>query len=370
MVLLESAVIAWGASGRNGGQFIHGYSTGNLAACARDANVDEKTLFDLSLQAINLLRQRVRDYHIDCDLRQGYLLAAIKPRHCREMEQWQKTLAGYGYATRLLDMLETREIIATRRYCGSLFDENSGHLHPLKYALGLAKAAALADVKIYENTQATGFSRKNGGFRVTTGNGTVRCDNAVLAGNAYQGNLIPSVCEKIMPVGTYIGATAPLGEAADKLIANGASVCDMNFVLDYFRNTPNTRLLFGARVSYSNITPRDLKACIKSRMKLVFPQLAEEKIEYAWGGAVAITQNRFPNIGRHGENIYYAQGYSGHGLALSGFAGTVIADVIIGESEKFDIFSRIRHRPFPGGPLMRTPLLVLAMLYYKMRDWF
>ena len=166
----------------------------------------------------------------------------------------------------------------------------------------------MADVKIYENTQATGFSRKNGGFRVTTGNGTVRCDNAVLAGNAYQGNLIPSVCEKIMPVGTYIGRHRPLGEAADKLIANGASVCDMNFVLDYFRKHSQYAPAFCARVSYSNITPRDLKACIKSRMKLVFPQLAEEKIEYAWGGAVAITQNRFPNIGRHGENIYYAKG--------------------------------------------------------------
>ncbi len=367
VVLLESELVAWGASGRNGGQFIKGYSTDNLQGHAKAAGVDEKFLFDLSLQAIDLLRRRVRDYQIDCQLKQGYMLAAIKAKHCLELEERRKKLQSYGYDTCLLDSTETRNIISSRRFCGAMFDENSGHLHPLKYALGLAQAAIMAGVKVYENTKAVGISQKNNKITVMTNDGAVICNQAVLAGNAYQENIIPRLRARIMPVGTYIAATEDLGEAADNLITNGAGVCDMNFVLDYFRCL-NQRMLFGARVSYSNIPPSNLKENVRARMELVFPQLSDKKIEYIWGGLVAITQNRFPDIGRHDKNIYYAQGYSGHGLAMSGFAGAVVADAIIGDSEKFDVFSRIRHRPFPGGRMFGRPLLVLGMLYYRLRD--
>ena len=172
-----------------------------------------------------------------------------------------------------------------------------------------------------------------------------------------------------MPVGTYIGATEPLGEErARELITNNMAVADINFVLDYYRLSADHRLLFGGRVSYSTVPPVQLAASMKSRMLKVFPQLSEVMIEYAWGGFVGITMNRAPHFGRIGKNIFYAQGFSGHGVALTGLAGKLMAESVAETSERFDLFSRIPHLSFPGGPYLRMPALVLAMAYYRIRD--
>jgi gamma-glutamylputrescine oxidase len=371
VILLEAERVGWGASGRNGGQCICGYSTDALAGPARQAGVTEKYLFDLTREAISLLHARRQQYSIDCDWRSGYLLAAIHARHCRELEEHANTLTNrYHYPLRLLDLPETRAAIASRRYCGAMVDEQSGHLHPLKYVLGLSNAALASGVRLHEQSPALSVVDMGNNIEVKTAAGMVCCRQVVFAGNAYL-EIAPRLRTRVMPASTCIGATAPLGAAAaENLIANQRAVCDMNFVIDYFRCSADTRLLFGGRVDYANRTPSDLAGCIRQRMEKVFPQLIGEKLDYVWGGAVAITINRFPDIGRQGNNVYYAQGFSGHGVALSGFAGKILADAIVGDTEKLDVFSRIRHRPFPGGNTFRTPLLVLAMLYYQLRDLF
>lgn len=374
VIVLEAARTGWGASGRNGGQVIRGYNSEDVSKQAAQAGVEEKYFFDMSINAVNLVRERIRRHSIDCDWRDGQLLAAVHPRHCRELEEIAEKLdRKFNYPTRLLNLWETREAISSRRYCGALADERSGHLHPLKYLLGLARAAADAGAIIHENTRAISATAQGGGARVRTASGEIRCDSLVLAGNAYLDIDLdvapPPLRPRVMPVGTYIGATAPLGEeAAENLVAGRRAVCDMNFVLDYFRCSACARLLFGGRVSYSNREPRDLRRVMRRRMLAVFPQLDGESLEYAWGGSVAITANRFPDIGRRGQSTYYAQGYSGHGVAMSGFAGKVLASAILGDSEILDVFARVPHVAFPGGRRLRTPLLVLGMLYYRMRD--
>ena len=369
VVVLEAERAGWGASGRNGGQFIRGYSTDELAKPAAQAGVEEKYLFALSLQAMDLLRSRVKEFNIDCDLRQGHMLAAVRAGHCREIDELaDRLLNKYDYPVQVLDAVETREHIASRKYCGGLVDDNSGHLHPLKYLLGLLRAATDAGVVLHENCPALSCTEDNGGATVKTAHGTVKCDQAVLAGNAYL-NIAPALRARIMPVGTYIAATAPMEEtAAENLIAKRRAVCDMNFVLDYYRCSADHRLLFGGRVSYANREPKDLMSVMRRRMLSVFPQLENARLQYAWGGSVAITVSRFPDIGRRGSAIYYAQGFSGHGVALSGFAGKVLSDAICGDSEKLDVFAKVKHTNFPGGEIMRMPMLVLATAYYRLRD--
>ena len=372
VIVLESETPGWGASGRNGGQFIHGFSTDNLSPIAKMAGVDNKTLFGFSLAAIDLLRSRIREYSIDCDLQQGYMLAAVKARQYRQLADYHLQLQSYGCNTELLDAADTRAIIASRRYFGALYDNNSGHLHPLKYLLGLAQAAKAAGVEVYEQSRAINHTRRDGRLLIKTATGVVSCTQAVLAANAYQGELIPPLRARIMPVGSYIGTTRPLGKKrAMQLIANGAAVCDMRFVLDYYRITADWRLLFGGRVSYVNLGAETagLRASLRRRIKHVFPQMAEEELDYFWGGSVAITASRFPDIGRRGD-WYYAQGFSGHGVALAGFGGAIVARAMCKDAEVFDVFSRVRHRRFTGGRLFRTPMLAMAMLYFRLRDLF
>ena len=369
VALLEARRAGWGASGRNGGQILYGYSTDALASPARQSGVSEKDLFRLATESIDRLRDYIREFDIDCDLRQGHLSAAVLPRHERGLRDYARKLTEeYDYPVRYVDMMEIREIIASRRFIAAVSDENSAHFHPLKYALGLAAAAQKTGADFYENTPVLKYAESGGGVTVYTPEGKVVCDQMVLACNAYLGELAPSARARIMPVGTFIGVTRPLGDRAEKLIANNACVCDMNFVLDYFRLTADRRLLYGGRVSYSNREPRDLRAAIRRRITATFPQLADEELEYTWGGSVAITQSRFLDLSRESPRVYCAQGFSGHGAALAGFSGRVIADAIRGDTEKFDVFDKVRHRKFPGGKMLRAPLLVLGMLYYRLRD--
>ena len=241
-------------------------------------------------------------------------------------------------------------------------------MHPLNYALGLAGAALAAGVRIYEQTPVV---RLEQGSRpkVHAEHGTISCDHVVLACNAYIGQLVPQLERKIMPAGTYVIATEPLGrERAASLIANNMAVCDTNFVLDYYRLSADHRLLFGGKVSYSGKQPHNLAAAMRQDMLRVFPQLADVKVDYAWGGFCDITVNRAPDLGRLDGNIYYMQGFSGHGVNVTGIAGKVVAEAIAGTAGRLDLFARLQHRDFPGGKLLRTPALVLGMAYYRMLD--
>lgn len=377
VVVLESRQVGWGASGRSGGQIIYGFSKSNLTAPAKQAGVSPAYLFNLAREACELVKERIAQYEIACDWQPGYATAATKPAHYRALQKEAEQLVGeFGYeSVAAVPMHRFREIVTSRRYYGALTDSAGGHLHPLKYVLGLAAAAVAAGAALHENTEVVDV-RDDGAQKTvhTADGGTVRCAQVVIACNAYNrfgttlNRRLGNLRGRVMPVGTYIAATEPLGDTAKTLITDGRCVCDSNFVLDYFRISADTRLLFGGRVSYSTFQPSNLRALLQRRMVWVFPQLAEAKFAYVWGGFVAITQNRFPDIGRCGDGIYYAQGYSGHGMAMSGFAGKTIADAMIGDSERLDVFHRITHRNFPGGERLRMPLLVLAMLYYRLRD--
>lgn len=370
VIVLEANRLGWGASGRSGGQMIFGYSCGEDALKKLVGSDEARKLWDMSLEAVDLIRDRVSRHGIDCDLVPGHFHAALKPRHMRTLEGWQKMLAGeYGYRSlELWDQRSTRDALATDRYIGGLYDPNSGHLHPLNYTLGLAAAAEQAGAVFFESSRVTDL-RPGPDNLVQTETGSVRCPYVVLSGNAYLGSLDAGLAARIMPVGTYIGATEPLGaERARALIANKMAVADTNFVLDYFRLSADYRLLFGGRVSYSTVVPPNLPVAMKRRMVKVFPQLHDARVEYAWGGYVGITRNRAPDFGRLADNIFYAQGFSGHGIALTGLAGKLMAETVAGTAERFDLFTRIPHRNFPGGALLRTPALVLAMFWYRLRD--
>ena len=370
VALLEGRRIAWGASGRSGGQAIAGFASSQDTLVAQVGPDVARRMWDVSVEAVDLLRDRIRRHAIDCDLHWGQMHVPVKPRHVTELKAWQEEMARtYAYSgTRWLERGEVRQWIASDRYLGGLFDPRSGHLHPLNYTLGLATAAEAAGARLFEDSQVTSIDRADPAI-VTTGHGRVRARHVAICCNAWIDDLVPELRSRIMPVGTYIVATEPLGEARMRaLLREPIAVSDVNWVLDYFRPSADHRLLFGGRVSYSGLDPRNTSAATRQRMIRVFPQLADTRIEYAWGGFVDITMSRAPDFGRLAPNIYYLQGFSGHGIALTGMAGKLIAEAIAGQAERFDLFTRLKHRDFPGGKRLRTPLLVLAMTWFRMKD--
>jgi gamma-glutamylputrescine oxidase len=372
VALLEAKAIGWGASGRNGGHVIVGYATDHVMedqltpAQAREA-------WDISAEGMRLLRERIAKYHIDCDYQPGYLTLAINARKAHALQRWaERVLSAYEYPLHWISPQEIGDWVASERFHAGTYDADSGHLHPLKFCLGLAEAARRTGVHFYEHSPARHIER---GPRplVQTDSGEVECRFVVLAGNVYLGEwgntVAPELTGRIMPVGTYIVATESMGpERAAALIAKRAAASDTNFVLDYFRLSADHRLLFGSGDSYSAATPRQLVGKMQKQMLAVFPQLADLGIDYAWGGFVDVTMNRAPDFGRIGDNIYFLQGFSGHGLALTGMAGKLVAEAINGQAARFDLFARIKHLPFPGGAWMRTPALVLGMWWFRMRD--
>jgi gamma-glutamylputrescine oxidase len=372
VVVLEEHRIGWGASGRSGGQALFGVAAGQAKLTRLIGAADARAVWDVSVEGLSLMRSLIERFRIDCDWVNGYLLAAVKPRHERELEAEIAELREiYGYeSVRYVPRAELAALLATGRYLGALYDTNSGHLHPLNYTLGLAAAAESVGARIFEASRATSFSSTTGArVRVATARGEVRARHVVLCGNVYLGAAAPALARKIMGVATYIVATEPLGEArARALIANNAATSDMNWVLDYFRRSGDHRLLFGGRVNYSGLRSFDAPAATRARMLRVFPQLQDVRIDYAWGGEVDITLNRAPHFGRLAPNVYFLQGFSGHGLALTGIAGKLVAEAVAGTAGRFDLFARIPHANFPGGAALRRPALVLAMLYYRLKD--
>jgi gamma-glutamylputrescine oxidase len=370
VVLLEEQRIAWGASGRSGGQAIFGVAAGQAKIERLMGTAAARAIWDVSIAGLALIRELIAKHAIDCDWVNGQMQVALKARHERELREELSILHDrYDYKSlRYMPRAEVCSILGTSRYTAAVLDSASGHLHPLNYTLGLAAAGARRGVDIFENTRALDF--KDGTqLRVRSHDGQVCCKYLALCGNVYLGDCAPQLASKIMAVATYIVATERLGAArARRLISNNAAVSDLNWVLDYFRLSADYRLLFGGRVSYSASPTFDAARATRMRMLKVFPQLADTRIEYAWGGLVDITMNRAPHFGRLAGNVYFLQGFSGHGVALAGKAGARIAAAVAGTAERFDVFARIPHGNFPGGQLLRRPVLVLAMLYYRLRD--
>lgn len=380
VVLLEARQVGWGASGRNGGQAIAGLACDQSVVESELGRGDARLIWNMTMEALRLIGERRARFGIECDWRGGYLGLAVNERKARELRAWHDQMQrDYGYETHWIAPQEMPQWIASPRFHSGIHDPQGGHLHPLKYSMGLATAAASLGVRIHEDSAVTAV-QPGAVTRVRSAQGSVSASHVLLAGNVYLQGIAPVLESRVMPVGTYIVASEALDAAlAESLIPSGSAVCDTNFVLDYFRPTADHRMLYGGRVSYSTATPMNLAASMQRRMARSFPQLKDTKVEYAWGGFVDISMNRAPDFGRlsermHGAqrgewaNVYYLQGFSGHGLALTGLAGKLVAEAIAGDAERFDTFARIRHRPFPGGRLLRTPALVAGMAYYRLRD--
>jgi gamma-glutamylputrescine oxidase len=370
VVLLEARTVGYGASGRSGGQTIFGLAVGQQRLEREVGRDDAHRLFDLSIEALDLTQSLIREHAIACDYQANHVHVAVKPRHVEELAQWQRELHDeYGYETaKLLNREELQRHARSPRYLAGLLDTRSGHLQPLKYTQGIARAAENAGAVIYENSEVLSYA-DGPQVRVHTSQGIVRCAHLVLCGNAYIGAVAPTLARRILGVGTYIIATEPLGaERVRNLLPSNAAVADINWVLDYFRASADHRLLFGGRVSYSAVQPPHLPESMRQRMVRVFPSLKDVKVARAWGGYLDITMSRAPNFGKLAANVYYLQGFSGHGISLAGLAGKLAAEAIAGTVERFDVFARIPHRDFPGGRLFRRPSLMFAMLYYRIRD--
>jgi gamma-glutamylputrescine oxidase len=367
VAVLEAEEIGWGASGRNGGQVLPGYGASQTKIKSLVGPAEAKKLWDMSMEAVDLCHAQIQRFGIPADPVTGYLHAAIKPRHVRELEEAQEELSELGAPVgRILKGEELRARLNSPRYVAALEDSIAGHIHPYNYVRGLAKAAQGAGAKLFSQTRVT---RVEPGKTVTiaTPKATVKASFVLTAGGAYLGNLMRPLAGYIMPVGTYIMATEPRADVAG-LIPGNEAVADLNFVLDYFRRSADDRMLFGGRVSYSTLPPPSLKASMLARAIRVFPQLADARAEFVWGGNVDITVNRAPHFGKLSDNIFFAQGFSGHGVALTGLAGKVVAEAIAGQAGRFDVFARIPHARFPGGRNFRVPALLLATTYFRLRD--
>ena len=370
VVLLEARFVGYGASGRSGGQTIFGLAAAQKTLMQQVGRDDAHRLFDLSVEALKVTDALIRDHRIECDYRPNHVHVGVKPRHIDELREWADELhREYSYTgVRFLDREALREHVRSDRYVAGLIDPASGHLHPLKFTEGLAQAAENAGAVIYENTPVLRYD-EGAEVSVHTPDGVVRCAHLVLCGNAYIGAVAPPLARRILGVGTYIIATERIDHnLLQELLPSNAAVADINWILDYFRRSADDRMLFGGRVSYSSVQPPQLAEGMRKRMARVFPSLADIKVAYAWGGYLDITMSRAPNFGRLTPNVLYLQGFSGHGMTLTVLAGKLVAETVAGNAERFDVFARIPHRDFPGGPLFRRPSLVMAMMYYRLHD--
>lgn len=374
VALLEAQQIAWGASGRNGGHVGVGQRRTQEALQGLYGTEVARKLWQCGLDAVDLVKTLITRHQIDCDLQSGILHVAHKRRYTEalaaEAEYLQRHY-GYREATAVSEE-EVAELLDSRAFYGGMRDSGSMHLHPLNYALGLAKAALEAGVRIFEESSVTGYRRDAEHTLVTTEKGhRVRARNLVLACNGYLGNLEPRISGAIMPINNFMVATEPLGaEVASTLISQRLAVQDSRFVINYWRCSDDHRLIFGGGESYRSTLPRDIAAIVKKRIVAIYPQLADVSVDHAWGGTLAITMDRMPHVGRLDGNIYYAHGYSGHGVPTATLVGKAIADAISSHRDTFELFASLPVHKFPGGTLLRWPAMVAGMLYYSTLDKF
>lgn len=380
VTLLEAGEVGWAASGRNGGQALGGLACDMEVVEQQLGLGDARRIWAMTMEALTLIHSRRDRYSIDCDWQTGALTVAVNARKTAELNRWAERMKrSYDFDQTWLSRGDLPQHISSPRFDSGVYDRRGGHLHPLKYSLGLARAARSLGVRMHENSAVERIERGATETILHTAQGRLRAPQVLLAGNVHlaglQGLGSSRPTARIMPVGTYIAVTEPLRPAEmDALLPTRAAVCDTNFALDYFRPTADHRLLFGGRVSYSTATPPNLTARMRSRIAASFPTLARTAITHTWGGFVDISMNRAPDFSRLPEDgsssapVYLLQGFSGHGLALTGLAGKLVAEAMCGDAERFDVFARLQHRPFPGGALLRTPSLVLGMLWYRMKD--
>ena len=366
--VVEANRVGWGASGRNGGQLIGGIA--GERAIARHHGKDVEDLFgELRWRGHDIVRQRVADYSIDCDLKFGYVDVAIKPRHLVDFQHDHDRLkaAGFPHEVRMLSREETRLVTGTDRYLGALLNMGNGHVHPLNLCIGEARAAASLGVVISERSPVTRVI-EGAKPRVETARGSISADFVVIAGNAYHG-VAPALRGIMFPVNSFVVATEPLPEdIVARINPQDLAICDPNFVLQYYRLSADKRLLFGARLNYFGDDPAVISRRHRKSIRRLYPELADVRIDYAWGGTIGVPVSRVPQIGRLTPNVLYSQGYSGHGVNVTHIAGEILADAIAGTLEHFDLFADVPPVRIPGAHTLRKPMVALGVLYYKIRD--
>jgi gamma-glutamylputrescine oxidase len=370
VVLLEAERVGFGASGRNGGLIGSGQRKDVIEMEAQFGLQRSREFWGFAEAAKAEIRERVERHNIDCDLQDGQVEGVHKKSYLGMAAGISAALAErYDYPhARALGREETRELVATDDFLEGMYDAQAMTIHPLNYALGIATAAHAAGVRIFENSRVQSYTRSDPAT-VRTAEGSVTASFVVLACNGYLGKLEPRVAGKIMPINNFVIATEALGEErARSIIAGRFGIHDTRFVVNYFRLSADHRLLFGGGENYRAGFPSDIAAFVRPNMLKLFPQLNDVAIEYAWGGTLSVTVNRLPHIGRLAPNLFFAQGYSGHGISTANFAGKVIAEAIGGTAARFDVLSSLPIHTFPGGTLLRYPGMVLGMLYYSLKD--
>nr|WP_262927409.1 FAD-binding oxidoreductase [Phytohalomonas tamaricis] len=369
VVVLESVQVGFGASGRNGGQIVNSYSRDMDMIESRYGVDTAKALGDMAFEGNRIIRQRIERYAIACDLKDGNLFAACNDKQLQNLREHKALWERYGHQQ--LELLEGKSYqreIGSERYTGALLDHSGGHLHPLNLVLGQAAAVESLGGTIYEHSVVESVNHGSR-VRIKTAAGEVNAAYAVVAGNAYLGNTVPELTGRTMPCGTQIVATEPLDEdTARQLLPTDRCVEDLNYLLDYYRLSADRRLIYGGGVTYGGRDPASIEAVIRPKLAQTFPALANIKIDYAWSGNFLLTLNRLPQFGCINDNVYYAQGYSGHGVTATHLAGKLIAEVLAGRNERFDAFANIPHLPFPGGHKLQVPFSALGAWYYSLRD--
>ena len=369
VALIEAQRVGFGASGRNGGQLGSGQrmeQTGLEKLVGKD---DAAKLWNLAEDAKDLVKSLIAKHEIDCYLAPGVAHACFSAKEAAHEHAYADHLADrYGYdQIQKLDHGQMQALCPSPAYHGGVLDLGAAHLHPLRYALGLARAAKAAGVRIYERSEVTAIDEA-APTTVHTKRGQISGDHVILACNGYLGGLNGKVASRVMPINNFIAATKPLGDDAARILTQDVAVADTKFVVNYFRLSHDKRLLFGGGESYGYRFPSDIAALVRKPMVEIFPHLRDVQIEYAWGGTLAITIRRMPYLVRLAPNILSASGYSGHGVGTATHAGALMAQAVRGQASGFDTMARVPVTPFPGGPALRTPLLMLAMTWYALRD--
>ena len=371
VVVLEAHRIGSGASGRNGGVLGMGQRKDQEELEAWLGIDDAKRMWQIAYDANQLVRDLVNKYDIQCDLTDGHMAVAHKKSNVKPMWDHCEHLARFYNceAYRPVTAEEVHDMMGVDTYHGGYVDYLAGHIHPLNLALGLGKATEELGVKIFENSRALSYNPVRDKVLIKTSAGQVESDFLLIGCNGYLGRLDREAERYQMPINNFILATEPLGETrARNINRDNLAIVDTRFVVNYWHNSPDHRLIFGGGENYSTKFPQDIKKFVRRYMLEVYPNLSDIGIEFGWGGTLAITMRRMPHFGRKAHNVYWAQGYSGHGIHMATMGGKMAADAIMGHAEKFDLFASLNHHPFPGGRWLRWPGLVAGMLYYSILD--
>lgn len=370
VAIIEGARVGWGASGRNGGQVVNGLNASLQTIKGRYGQDTASFVASLVQEGGNIIRERVATYGIECDLKPGNIFTGLTSAHMRELEARRALWASYGIHNQdMLDKAQLRKHIGSDSYVGGMIDHTGGHMHPLNLALGEAAAFESLGCVIYEQSPVVSTDTQAAMPVVRTARGSMTCKTLVLCGNAYLGHVVPALTARVMPVSTQMMATEVLGEArANALLPTDACVEDVRYILDYFRLTADKRLIFGGGTVYGGTDPADVVAKLRPAMERVYPELKGVKIDFAWSGNFALSFSRVPQMGRLGNNTYFAHGYSGHGVTGSHTFGKILAQAIDGDRSRFDVFAKLPWIPFPGGRMLRVPYSMIGSWYYALRD--